>query len=120
MLSKVLDAGLLGPLGVNWGCLKATWELLGESPGVAWGSLGESPGATWGSVEGHLGSVGGPNAPRASPLAFGGDSTAGRGSGGTDRVASVRPRGGLKEASRRQRRTGRSRLRSTSYYETKF
>ena len=51
--------------------MNATWELLGESPGVAWELLGESPGVAWGSVEGHLGSVGGPKAPRASPLAFG-------------------------------------------------
>ena len=60
---------------------------LGRRLGVAWGSLG----VTWC----HLG---GPKAPRASPLAFGVDSTAG-GGGGTDKVASVRLQGGLKEAS---------------------
>ena len=64
-----------GQLGLLEGHLGITW-------GVSCGRLGVTWGVTWGhlgSVEGHLGSVGGPKAPRASPLAFGGDSTAGGG-----------------------------------------
>ena len=40
--------------------------------------------------------------------------------GGTGKEASVRLQGGFREASGRQRRAGGSRLRSTSYYESKF
>ena len=52
-------------------------------------------------------------------LDFGGFAKLGGGQGGLGE-ASRTPQGGFGEASGRQRRTGGSRLRSTSYYESKF
>ena len=101
MVSKALGWDSFGSMWGHLECLKVTWELLWESLRVAWGSLGAQPWATWGSVEARLGPVGGPKAPRASPLAFGGDSTPG--GWGAERArwrqgrlseASVRPQGG--------------------------
>ena len=68
--------------GSTWGQLGLLEGHLGVTWGVSWGRLG----VTWGVTWGHLGVGGGvrggswsPEAPRASPLAFGGDSTAGEG-----------------------------------------